>query len=147
MTWGMMWHCWRTHYHKWTFLPKIPFHFMWCSRLPSKWSVSPEDEQINPSHEDWIHYCIKVRLTLREGGGDQPPPSHAWTNSLMTDIFQNGLEERITEAVVLAPRMQSYYLDDDHTKRGSLFVMQGILDSACPVQFTGPRERLRCKQW
>ena len=42
-------------------------------------------------------------MTLGEGRGDQPPPLHVWTSSLIADIFQEGLEERITKAVVLAP--------------------------------------------
>ena len=36
------------------------------------------------------------------GGGNQPPPSHAWSGLLIPDIFQDGLEEQITKAVVLA---------------------------------------------
>ena len=49
-----------------------------------------------------MHYCIHVRLTLGEGRGDQSPPSHAWTSSLIADMFKEGLEERITKAMVLA---------------------------------------------
>ena len=30
------------------------------------------------------------------------PPSHAWSGSLIADMFQDSLEEQITEAVVLA---------------------------------------------
>ena len=82
---------------------KMPFHFVWCSRLPSKWFLSPEHQQSNPAHEDLMLYCVQVRVTLVEGGGDQPPPSHAWTGSLIANMFQDGLEW-ITEVVVLAPR-------------------------------------------
>ena len=49
-------------------------------------------------------YCIHIRMTLGEGGGDQPPPSNAWSGLLILDMFQEGLKEQITEAVVLAPR-------------------------------------------
>ena len=42
-------------------------------------------------------------MILGEGGGDQSPPPHAWTSSLIADMFQDGLEEQITEAVVLGP--------------------------------------------
>ena len=49
---------------------------------------------------------------------------------LIANMFQDGLEEKITEAVVLAPRKASYFSDDDYSKRGSLLVMQGMLDSA-----------------
>ena len=31
------------------------------------------------------------------------PSSHAWTGSLIADMFQDGLEEQTAEAVVLAP--------------------------------------------
>ena len=50
-----------------------------------------------------MHYCLHVRVILGEGGGVQPPPFHAWTGFLIADMFQDGLEEWITEAVVLAP--------------------------------------------
>ena len=49
-----------------------------------------------------MHYCIHVRVTLGEGGGNKPPPPHAWSGLLIVDMFQEGLEEQITEAVVLA---------------------------------------------
>ena len=58
---------------------KTPFCFTQDSRSPSEWSLSPEQQQSNPAHEDWMCYCIQIRVTLGEGGGDQPPPSHAWT--------------------------------------------------------------------
>ena len=34
--------------------------------------------------------------------GNQPPPFHKWSGLLITDIFQQGLEEWITKAVGLA---------------------------------------------
>ena len=37
------------------------------------------------------------------GGGDHPPPSHAWSGLLIAGMFQDGLKEWITEVVVLAP--------------------------------------------
>ena len=82
---------------------KTPFCFMQCRRSPSKQSLSPKYGQSNPAHEDQMLYYIQVRVMLGEGGGDQPPPSHAWTGSLIVNMFQDGLEEWITEAVVLAP--------------------------------------------
>ena len=63
----------------------------------------PECPQDHPAQEVWMHYCIHVRVTLGEGGGNQPPPSHTGSGSLIADMFQEGLEEQITEAVVLAP--------------------------------------------
>ena len=50
-----------------------------------------------------MHYCIQVTVTLGEGGGDQPPPPHAWTVLLIANMFQDGLEEQITKAVVFPP--------------------------------------------
>ena len=50
-----------------------------------------------------MHYCVHVRVALGEGGGIQPPPSHTWSGLLVADMFQEGLEEQITKAVVLAP--------------------------------------------
>ena len=42
-------------------------------------------------------------MTLGERGGNQPPPSHAWSGLSIVDMFQDSLEEQIAEAVVLAP--------------------------------------------
>ena len=46
--------------------------------------------------------CVYVRVTLGEGGGDQPLPSHAWCGSLIANMFQDGLDEWTTKAPVLA---------------------------------------------
>ena len=49
-------------------------------------------------------YCIQVRVMLEDGGGNQPPPSHAWGGCLITNILQKAWpDECITEAVVLSP--------------------------------------------
>ena len=40
-------------------------------------------------------------MPLGEGGHDQPMPFHAWSGSLIADMFQNGLDEWITNADVL----------------------------------------------
>ena len=56
---------------------KMPF------RSPSKQSLSCEhwgDHSMTP--EDQMHYCVHVRVILREGIGDQPP----WNGSLISDI-------------------------------------------------------------
>ena len=68
MIWGMRWYCWRMG------TSKTPFHFVWCGRSPSEWSLLLEHQQDNPAQEDWTCYCTWVRVTLGEGGGDQPPP-------------------------------------------------------------------------
>ena len=64
---------------------------------------------------------------------------------LIANMFQDGLEEQITEAVVLAPGKQSYFLDDNCSRWGSLLVMQGMLDSTWVAQSTGLGEKLRWK--
>ena len=84
-------------------LSKMPFKFLQPSQLPSEWSIIPEHQQDHLAYEDWICYCIHIRVILGEGGGDQPQPSHAWIGSLIVDMFQEDLEEQITKAVVLAP--------------------------------------------
>ena len=38
----------------------------------------------------------------RGEGGDQPPPSHAWSRSLIADMFQEDHKEWITKALALA---------------------------------------------
>ena len=49
-----------------------------------------------------MHYWGHVRVTLGEGRGDQPPPSHAWGRSLIDDILQEACpRDQITKAVVL----------------------------------------------
>ena len=63
----------------------------------------PEHQQDHTTQEDQMCYCVQMRVTLWEGGGDKPPPSHAWSGLLIVDMFQEGLEEQITKAVVLAP--------------------------------------------
>ena len=74
------------------------------SRLPYKWSPSPEyhwDHSTTPDNQ--MYYCIHVRVTFGEGRGDQPPPSHAQNRSLIADILQETCpRDCITEAVVLA---------------------------------------------
>ena len=62
----------------------------------------PQHREDHPTHEDQMCFCIHIRLTLGEEGGDQPPPAHAWSGLLIVDMFQEGLEEWINEAVVLA---------------------------------------------
>ena len=54
--------------------------------------------------KDQRHYCIQLRVMLADGGGDQPPLTHAWEGSLITDILQKALpEDLITKAMVLSP--------------------------------------------
>ena len=42
-------------------------------------------------------------------GGDHPLPSDAWSGLLIAEMFQDGLEEWIMEAVVLPPWPQGGY--------------------------------------
>ena len=61
-------------------------------------------------------------------------------------MFQDGLEECITEAVDLAPgETILFFVDDGHSKSGSLLMMQGMLNSSWPAQSIGQGERLRWK--
>ena len=84
--------------------PKIPFRFTQLSRSPSTCSLSPEGGQAHSwTPDDKMHYCVHIRVTLGERGGDPPPPSHAWSGSSIADIFQGYLKEWITKAVILAP--------------------------------------------
>ena len=62
----------------------------------------PEHLLDHPIHEDWTHYCINIRVTFGKGEGDQPPPFHAKSVLLIADMFQSGLEEWITKAIILA---------------------------------------------
>ena len=84
---------------------KMPFRFTQLSRSPSEWSLSPEccgDCSITP--KDHTHYCVHTRVSLGEGRGDQPSPSHAWNWLLITNILQEVCpRDCITEAVVLVP--------------------------------------------
>ena len=79
--------------------PRAPFRFTPSSRLPSIWSLSPEGRRAcSMTPENWMHYCIHVKSDSR--GGNQPLPSHTWSGLLIADMFQDGLEEQITEAVI-----------------------------------------------
>ena len=113
MVWGMIWHHLRKHYHKWMLLIKHLFCFMQHGRLPSEWSLSPGHRQSSPAHENWMCYCVQVRVTSGEGGGDQPHLPDAWAGLLIADTLQDVLEEWIV-AVVLVPREAILILVSDH---------------------------------
>ena len=75
--------------------PKAPFRFTQLSRLPSVQSLSPEGRQAcSTTPDSQMHYCIHIRVTLREGGDDQPPPYHAWSGLLIADMLQECLFQR-----------------------------------------------------
>ena len=78
----------------------------------------PEHRQDHPTHEDQMHYCGHIRVTLGEEGGDQPLPSHAWSVSLIVDMFQEGLEEQIGKAVLLDPGKSILFLGSQSLKEG-----------------------------
>ena len=44
-----------------------------------------------------------LHLCQNDSGGNKPLSFHAWSGSLIANIFQAGLKEQITEAVVLSP--------------------------------------------
>ena len=83
---------------------KVSFRLTQLSRSPSEWSWSLEcwwDCSMTP--KDWTCYCVHIWVTLWEGIGDQPPPSHTWNGLIISDILQEACpRDCITEAVVLA---------------------------------------------
>ena len=83
----------------------MPFRFRRTNQSPSERLVSSEHWwDCSPTHKDRRCYCIQVRVTLGDGGGNQPPPSHAWEGCLITNILQEAWpEDQITEAMVLSP--------------------------------------------
>ena len=83
--------------------PRMPFRFTQLSRSPFVHSLSLACWWAHSTTpDDQMHYCIHSRVTLEEGRGDQPPPSHAWSGSLIADILQKACSrDQITEAVVL----------------------------------------------
>ena len=55
---------------------KIPFGFKWWRRSPSNHSLLLEHWWAHSTTpDDWMHYCVHIRVTLGEGSDDQPPPS------------------------------------------------------------------------
>ena len=85
--------------------PQMPFRFGRTSQSPSERSVSSEcQHNCSRTPEDRRHYCIWVRVTLEDRGGDQPPPPHAWEGCLNTDILQEAWpEDQITKAMLWSP--------------------------------------------
>ena len=84
--------------------PKTPFRFRRTSWLPSERLVSSEHRWDNSYTQNRRCYCIQVRAKLGDGGGNQPPLSHAWGGCLITDILQEAWpEDWITEDIVLSP--------------------------------------------
>ena len=83
--------------------PKTSFRFTQSSGSHSTCSLSLEHQwasSTTPNNQ--MHYCIHIKVTLGEGRGDQSPPSHAWSGSLITDILQEAcLGDEIPKAVVL----------------------------------------------
>ena len=84
---------------------KMPFRYTQLSRLPSVHSLSLECQLVHSTNSnDQLYYCIHITVTLEEGKGDQLPPSHMWSGSLITNILQEACPgDQITKAVVLAP--------------------------------------------
>ena len=115
--------------------PKAPFRFTQSSRLPSIQSLSLEGSQASSMTPDnQMHYFVKVRVTLWEGEGDQPPPSYAWSGLLIADMFQDGLEEWITKAVVLAPGKATLFFGRWSHKEGLSYTSARDIE----ISWTGP---------
>ena len=103
--------------------PKMPFRFTQSSRSPSICSLLLEHGWTCwTTPDDWTHYCVHVRVTLGEGRGNQPPPSHTWSGLLITNILQEACpKDYITKAVVLAPGEAILFFGRHSCKEGLLF--------------------------
>ena len=103
--------------------PKTLFRFAQLSRSPSACSPSLEHQQAHstiPKHQ--MHYCIHISMTLEEGKGYQPSPSHMWSGSLITDILQEACPgDWITKAVVLLPGEEILFFRRCSLKEGLLY--------------------------
>ena len=81
-----------------------PFRFTWLSKSPYIHSLSSDDEwPCSKSPDQQMCYCIHIKVMLGGRGGDQPPPSQAWNGLLVANMLQDGLNQWITEVVVIAP--------------------------------------------
>ena len=85
--------------------PEMPFWFRTTSWSPSERSLSSDhwwDHSSTP--KDTRCYCIQVRVMLGDGGGNWPPPTHAWVGCFIFDILHEAWpEDQITETMVLSP--------------------------------------------
>ena len=129
---------------------QMPFQFTQCNGSPSEQSLLLEHQADPSTSKDWMHYHVHVRATLGEGRGNQPLTSHVWTSSLITDIFQEGLEEKMTKAMVLAPGEAILFFERWSLKEGVPHKKQRILHLAWQAQLFGlgdrPRWRLQSIQ-
>ena len=74
--------------------PKMLFRFTLSSRSPSAHSPLLEHQQAwSTTPDNWMHYCVHIRVTLEDRKGDQPLPHHAWSGSLITNILQEAVLE------------------------------------------------------
>ena len=90
--------------------------------------------------EDQMHYCIHMKVTLGEGRGIQPPPSHALNVLLIADILQEACpRDHITEAVVLAPGEAILFFGRCLCNGGLLYCDAQDIDHGlrCSVMWTG----------
>ena len=120
--------------------PRALFRFTQSSRSFSIWFLLPEGQwacSITPDNEK--HYCIHVRVTLGEGTGNQPLPCHAWSGSLIADMFQDALDEWITEAVVLAPEETILFFERWSHKEGFPYTSARVMVFSVtgPVNWAG----------
>ena len=65
--------------------PKMPFRFAQWSRLPPPTCSTLLEDQWAITNTPMIGCLI---VTLWEGSVDQPPASHTWSGSLITNILQ-----------------------------------------------------------
>ena len=75
-------------------------------RLPS-WSLA---RRLPPSCPNTKYY-LGIHVTLREETGAVPPPSHAWTVSLVEDMLYYA-RTGLTEAMVTGPGRGVLFMGD-----------------------------------
>ena len=116
--------------------PKMPFRFTQSRQSPSEQSLMSEHQQDHPILEDQVHYCVHVRVTLGEWGGNQPLPCHAWSSLLIVDMLQEGLKEQITEAVIVALGKEGLSLESARDVGFSLTGLTSWASRAAQVEAT-----------
>ena len=103
--------------------PKTPFRFTQLSRSPSICSSLLEHWLVHSTTpDDWMQYCIHIRVTLKEGKGDQPSSSDVWSGSLISSKLQEACPgDQITKPIVLVPGEAVLFLGRCSLQEGFLY--------------------------
>ena len=124
--------------------PKAHFRFTQLRRLSSVHSLSPEGRQAcSLTQNNQTCYCIHIKVTLGEEG-HQSPASHRQSGTLIADMFQDGLKEMITKAVVLALGEAILFLGRQSCKEGSCYTSSSDIGFSLtgPVNWAGRTEQV-----